>query len=175
MRILSKLSTSIILSLILFALGVCLCVIDPDFLSGIYFLIIATIISLTGIIKLSFVDRVKMTNSEFWLDIIEGCLDLIIGILFGNFMDYLIVDIILGIAYLSVPIARFFFTKHLLNQFIIDIFKYYVAITIFCGSRFTYPVFFKIIGVLHIVLGIIVLLINYFQANRHLEAKDEEL
>lgn len=162
MKGLSKLSTSIFMAVVLIPIGIAFIFADHLILSNIYFTTIGIIIVILGIGKIALASSDTMTKIEFRLDVIEGIVNLIVGIIFINFWEYFFIDCIIFAFYIATPIARFFFRKRVLDQFLIDVLKYYFAITILCSTRYTSEYYFPIIGFIHIVFALIILIRKIF-------------
>ena len=89
---------------------------------------IGSVICLDGIIKLTLLNRLYEGNAEFTFDLIEGISNLILGVIIVKFFAYRFVVMTCGIIYSITPVIRILFSKHKLNQFVIDILKYLAAV-----------------------------------------------
>lgn len=157
-----KFSSALFFSIVLFLLGMGFLLVPDNVLDLIFFPIISCLIVLIGLYKLGFLDKDNKSKPEFILDLIEGIISLIVGVLFINFYSYHIMDFILALLYLAVPIIRYFYSNHKLNLFFEDLVKYYFAIIIIGSSHHFSEVLFLVLGIIHIVLALLLIGIKLF-------------
>lgn len=113
---------------LLFILCGILCIINSaEVVLHIVYNIICIIILIIGIFKLVMSNKRDLGQKEFVFDIIEGAVNIVVGVVCINFYHHYLVNLICGIAYLVVPLLRVFFAQHKINQLIFDIFKFIFA------------------------------------------------
>lgn len=142
-----------------------------------YFSFISVIIILTGLAKLVLLDKNRLVRLEYNLDLAEGILDLIIGVVFLNFHQYFVLDLILFVGYITVPICRCFYAKHPSTQLFVDLPKFILSISIVFASNYTFKAFFTIMGIIFIMIGIGILIrkiINEIKEKRSISEKKVE-
>ncbi len=157
-RLISKLSTSIILALILITFGFIFIFVDQNLIAPIYFRIVSILVIIIGLFKLLFISKTTMNKVEYRLDLIEGILNLFIGVIFSNFHEFYILNIILFTIFMVVPLVRFKYAFNKANQFFIDTPKYIIAASILCAARIIYKIFFSLIGGVLLFIGIVIII-----------------
>lgn len=163
-----KIPTYVIVSTILICLGLVFIFSPIPILSPIVFTITGLIIILIGIYKLTFSDKQKMGEREYYLDIIEGTFNLIVGVIFINFNESVYIDCGLFIIFLIIPGIRIILSNYKLNQVIIDLPKYFLAICILCSIPKINRYFFYIIG------GTIISLTTYYLIKKIIYVKEQK-
>ena len=99
-----------------------------EYLYKIVLYFIGSVICLDGIVKLTLLNKLYEGTVEFTFDLIEGISNLVIGVIIVKFFNYRFTVMTCGIIYSITPIIRIIFSKHKMNQFVIDILKYLAAV-----------------------------------------------
>lgn len=91
---------------------------------------IGSMICLAGIIKLTFINKQLLGNKEYVFDLIEGILNIIVGVIVVKFWDFRWVTFTCGIIFAIIPVLRVLFSKHKFNQALLDLLKYLAVIVL---------------------------------------------
>lgn len=159
----------IILSGICFVIALIFLLVPPQFLSLIYFRLVAIFFVLMGIVKLTFTN-LREGKKEFTLNLVEGSLAIILGVIYFHYYEYLVIDIICFISLLIVPILRLIYAPKIINQIGFDFPKYIGLISFLGGYNKLSKAFFIFCG----IIWIIILLIIWFFYLRERRKKNGE-
>jgi hypothetical protein len=133
-------------------------------------------IVITGVIKLSFLNKDTYDRSEYLLDLIEGIVDLIVGVITFNFgLDYYLISLICGICFFIPPTIRLIIAPKTLNQLLIDSPKALAGIIIITSNPNTFVGEKIVIGCIFLILGTIILgfkIYHYIQYKKELRNGD---
>lgn len=143
--------------------------VPADFLSIVYFRLVAISFVLMGLFKLAFTS-LKDEKRELIFNIIEGTLGIILGVIYYHFYNYLTVDIICFLGLGAIPILRLIYASHLINQVSFDFLKYIGLISLLGGYNKVNKGFFIFCGIVWLLI-IVAIWLFYFIGRR---SKDEE-
>lgn len=91
------------------------------------------LICLAGIVKLTLLNKQLSGTMEFTFDLLEGIVNLIVGVVIVNFWDFRWITFGCGCIYAIIPILRIVLSEHRINQLVVDILKY-LAIVVLISS-----------------------------------------
>ena len=129
--------------------------------------LICIIIVISGAFKLVMSDYNTLGQKEFYLDMAEGFVNVLVGVVCIYFVHTYVVSLIFGLLYVAVPILRLALATNKINQLIIDFFKYLMAIVLFLSS-YSNPIFAKIyVSFILILLGLGLLAIKIIIQIKH--------
>lgn len=146
-------------------------------LASTYFSIVSIAIIIIGMVKLVLLDKDRLEKQEYYFDLAEGIMDLIVGVVFANFYSFFFVDMIIFVGFISIPICRCFYSNHHLNQIFIDSPKFILSISLIFASNFTFQMFFMIMGIIFMCIGVIILGYKIFKevkANKERRLNEKE-
>lgn len=167
---------TILIMLFFIALGTVFIIFRNKGLAMTYFTIIGIVIIIIGVFKLTLVDKDRLGRLEYNLDLAEGLINLIVGVVFINFFEYIFVDFVLFAMYITIPICRCFYSQHPVNQVFVDSPKFLMSFSIVFASNFTFKVFFSIMGGIFILVGVGIMIRKIiFEVKELKERKKEEL
>lgn len=119
-----------------YIIGILYIVIPPDRLVAFTYITACVSIIILGILKLSFVDYRNYYKRDIILDIIEGSVDIVTGVICFNFgRDYYLVTLICGIIFALVPIIRICIEPNKFNQAFMDSLKFLAAIILLATNK----------------------------------------
>lgn len=121
-------------ALFFLALGILLFCLPSETVMIICYRFICIIITIMGIVKLVFLDKSALSEEDYYLDLIEGIISILIGVICFNFSKYYFINIFFGVIYLIIPIIRIAIATNKINQFFMDIFKFIFASVIFVST-----------------------------------------
>ena len=96
---------------------------------------IGACICLAGLIKLTFLKKDNTPTADYVFDLVEGILDLFLGVIVIKFHDFHYVVFTIGIIYLIIPIIRLCMAMNKLNQLFVDSLKYLASIVMISCIR----------------------------------------
>jgi len=153
-------------ALLFIAFGLMFIFVPSKYLTNIVLRIVGVLITLAGIVKLTFVNKNSMGTKEYLFDWFEGVTNILIGVTTFKFYDYPYVTLTCGLIYIIVPSIRFILAKRKVNQLLVDSLKYLGFLVLISSfnkmitSKFVIaPVFFGC--AIFICVTIVVNLINY--------------
>ncbi len=176
-KLLSTYLFSIIAFLFFVIIGVIFILFRNTNLASTYFSIVSIVIIIIGMFKLILLDRDRLEKQEYFFDLIEGIMDLIVGVVFANFYSFFFVDMVIFVCFISIPICRCFYSSHHLNQIFVDSPKFVLSISLIFASNFTFQIFFMIMGIIFMCVGFIILFYKIFKelkANKEKRINEEE-
>lgn len=122
-------------------IGLLFLVIPPVHLAKVYFPTIGVSFTIMGVTKLLLTDGTRK-DKEFYYNLIEGLIAIIMGIIYVNFYTYLVVDIICFISLAIIPALRLVFAKRIVNQILFDSLKYIGLFSLLGGYIVINDIFF---------------------------------
>ncbi len=117
----------------LLVIGILFLILPSKYVYPIVLCLIGSVVCLDGIVKLTFLNRYHLGDTEFRFDLWEGITCLIIGIVVFKFHEYRYVTFTCGILLAIAPLLRIVFSNHKFNQFVVDIPKF-VGIVVLISS-----------------------------------------
>lgn len=149
------------IAIVFFALGIiCLAVPAKTILPIIYRAVCIFIVSI-GIFKLVMCDINVLGKREYYLDIVEGVINLIVGVVCFNFYHIYVVSLIFGLLYLIMPILRVLLSMNKINQILMDIFKFIFAIVIMSSTTKMPNIVKMFVAIVFITFGVMILVYKY--------------
>lgn len=143
----------------LLVMGILFIVLPHSIVYPTLLMFIGVVICLDGIVKLTFLNIHTQGKKEFVYDLLEGILDLVLGVVIVKFYKYEYVTCISGVIYAIIPILRIIFSRHKLNQFVVDILKYLALIVLISSIERQYTtrivvstIFFSVAVIIFITL-----------------------
>lgn len=156
-KLLSAYLFSIIAFVFFIVIGIIFILFRNTNLASTYFSIVSIVIILIGMFKLVLLDKDRLERQEYFFDLTEGIMDLVVGVVFANFYSFFFVDMIIFVGFISIPICRCFYSSHHLNQIFIDSPKFILSISLIFASNFTFQIFFMIMGIIFMCIGFAIL------------------
>lgn len=124
--------------LIFITFGLLYAIAPSDFTYNITLKIVASFLVLDGIFKLILADIKTLGEKEYILDIIEGFVAIVLGVISFKFCNYNLVPFLCGIIYLCIPIIRIILAQRKINQLLIDSLKYLAIIVLVSSFNRTF-------------------------------------
>lgn len=156
-KLLSTYLFSVIAFVFFVVIGIIFILFRNTNLASTYFSIVSIVIILIGMFKLVLLDRDRLERQEYFFDLAEGIMDLVVGVVFANFYSFFFVDMIIFVGFIAIPICRCFYSSHHLNQIFIDSPKFILSISLIFASNFTFQIFFMIMGIIFMCIGFVIL------------------
>lgn len=130
--------------------------------------LMSSIILLVGIFKFVLLDSKTREKVDYYLDLTESILSILISILAINFgLKYIALSIVLGILYLIIPVTRLVYAKIKLNQLFIDSYKF-LAGFVLIASNPIYAFWIKyVLGVMYLVFSIMILVTKLIHLHQY--------
>lgn len=122
------------LSIVFMLIGILFYILPPNIVMVVSYRLVCIIIIIIGIVKLVLSDKKALGEKEYWLDLTEGFINIIVGVVCFNFYHVYITSLVFGVIYLVIPILRIAISTNKLNQLIIDVFKFIFAILLIVSS-----------------------------------------
>lgn len=165
---------TILIVAIAYLFGLAFILIPNSYLRSIYYSTVSIIIIITGIFKITFSEKKPTLKETFSLNLIEGILNIIIGVVLFNFYNNYIVACIIFGAFVIIPLIKIITSKYRLNQFIIDIPKLFMAVTVLFSPKPIAKVFFIVIGIILLAISTIYIISKFLVGNKNKVVEDYE-
>lgn len=160
------------ISLVFILIGILLFFLPAQSVMKLAYRLVCIIIIIIGIFKLVFSDIKVLGKKEYYLDLSEGFINILVGVVCYNFYHVYITSLIFGALYLVIPILRITLSNNKLNQFIMDIFKFVFA-SLLISASYKLPTITKIYSAsIFLIIGIGIIALKIVIYIKH---KDEEL